>query len=99
MWAVRGSIEAKVPVGYRPSLAETKLDCMGGGSFWACGKVRGGHELAIVALGLAVQLVQHIGHCNDCQQQFDADSKKQGEGAQLIVADVGRSVLLRCARG
>ena len=58
-----------------------------------------GHELAIVALGLAVQLVQHIGHCHDCQQQFDADSKQQGEGAQLIVADVARSVLLRCARG
>lgn len=62
-----------------------------------CSKVRAGYELAVIAVGLAVQLVQHVGHCSRTLAISRRDYYKvQGEGARLITADLARSALLRC---
>jgi hypothetical protein len=66
---------------------------------WLPRDVRAGHELAVVAVGLAVQLVQHVGHCGSALAAVRRRERKQREGAQLIVAGVARSALLRCPRG
>jgi hypothetical protein len=44
----------------------------------------GSDELAIIAVGLAVQLVEHICHCSSALVEFFANRTVR-EGVQLIV--------------
>jgi hypothetical protein len=57
----------------------------------------GSDELAIIAVGLAVQLVQHICHCHSTSVTISRERRYE-KGAQLIVGKGAAALELRNCR-